>query len=88
MPKLGAHLVIYFTHPGRFVPEELSAINDPHTGVVCFDLTMIRDLLFGPQKGKKSTPYLELLESVLLKHRDGKNWIYHPRYQKQLEKAL
>ncbi len=85
--KIGAFtIVIYFTHPGRFVPEELSAIDDPHTGVVCFDLTMIRDLLWS-SKGK-STPYLELLESVLLKHRDGKNWIYHPRYQKQLEKAL
>ena len=79
-------LVIYFVHPGRFVPEELMSINDPQTGVVCFDLTMIRDLLWSSRG--KSTPYLELLESALLTRSEGKSWTYHPRYNSQLKKAL
>lgn len=79
-------LVIYFTHPGRIVPEELRAIDDLHTGVVCFDLTMIRELMWSSRG--KSTPYLQLLESVLLTRSEGKSWIYHPRYTSQLEKAL
>jgi len=83
----GFRFVVYFTHPGRSVPQELKSVNDSHSGVIAVALDELRGTMFHRAREKNQS-----CQSVLTEHLSNdlsaKHWIYHPRYQSCRQKAL
>lgn len=79
--------VVYFTHPGRDVPQELKSPGDHHSGVIAVALDELRGTIFRRAK-EKDQSYLSILTEHLSNDLSSKHWIYHPRYQSCRQKAL
>ncbi len=79
--------VVYFTHPGRDVPQELKSPGDHHSGVIAVALDELRGTIFRRAK-EKDQSYLSILTEHLSNDLSSKHWVYHPRYQSCRQKAL
>jgi len=79
--------VVYFTHPGRCVPQELNSPGDNHSGVIAVALDELRGTIFRRAK-EKDQSYLSVLTEHLSNDLSSKQWIYHPRFQSCHQKAL
>lgn len=72
------YFVIYFSHPGRSVPNILSNPADKKCGIISVSLEPIAKL-FSHSKANKE-PYHEILQKYLTNHVESKRWLFHPRY--------
>ncbi|MCF6254706.1 MAG: hypothetical protein L3K25_00090 [Gammaproteobacteria bacterium] len=79
--------VVYFTHPGRCVPQELKSPGDHHSGVIAVALDELRGTIFRKAK-EKNQSYLSVLTEHLSNDLSSKQWVYHPRFQSCRQKAL
>ncbi|MGH8073119.1 MAG: hypothetical protein ACREO4_03470 [Lysobacter sp.] len=79
--------VIYFTHPGRELPEALKAKNllGRRCGVVAVELDELVDLF---AKNWGETSHATTLANFLTHNIESKRWIFHPRYDRARALAL
>ncbi|HBQ9086879.1 TPA: hypothetical protein L9C83_005112 [Klebsiella quasipneumoniae] len=73
----GHTVIIYFTHPERFLPVNLSAPEMPSVAILNIDLT--RAMLLFRSKIKKG--FIAALEALLGEETENKKWVYHPRQE-------
>jgi len=78
---------IYFTHPGRAIPQELKSPKDRHCGVISIALDDFRSVIFRQAKNKKQS-YQSVLIEYLSNDIASKEWIFHPRFQRCHQQAL
>jgi len=79
------HFIIYFTHPGRLVPQVFHNPPDTKCGIIGVSLDRLHSLFF--VNGEKSIKsYLTILNDFLVNDVLSKKWIFHPRY-KRLKKS-
>ncbi len=79
--------VVYLTHPGRTVPQELESPRDHHSGVIAINLDELRNTIFRKVKNK-SQSYQSVLIEYLSNDVSSKRWVFHPRYQRCHQQAL
>jgi len=79
--------VVYFTHPGRTVPQELKSPKDHHSGVIAIDLDELRRSIFRRAKNQNQS-YQSTLIEFLSNDLPSKQWIFHPRHQRCQQQAL
>ncbi|MCF6324736.1 MAG: competence protein CoiA [Gammaproteobacteria bacterium] len=79
--------VVYFTHPGRAVPQELESPSDHHSGVMTIALDELRNTIFRQVKNKNQS-YQSALIEYLSNDVSSKQWVFHPRYQRCHQQAL
>jgi len=77
--------VIYFTHPGREIPQELNSPGTSKCGVISVSLLGFSRLF--REERDSSNSYHDLLSRYLENDIESKKWIYHPRYKSCEEKA-
>jgi len=73
------HFAIYFSHPGRSVPNILSDPADKKCGIISISLELVARL-FSQSKGNKES-YHDILKKFLTYHVESKRWLFHPRYE-------
>ena len=78
--------VIYFTHPGRYVPAEFYHLTDSHCGILAISLESLPYLFLQAKKQQKS--YLKILHYFLTNNLRSKHWVFHPRYAQRKQQAL
>jgi len=78
---------IYFTHPGRSIPQELKSPKDRHCGVIAIALDELRSSIFSQAKNKNQS-YQSALIEFLSNDLPSKQWIFHPRHQRCQQQAL
>lgn len=78
--------VIYFVHPGRGVPPELSYPKVNKCGVISVDLSSLPKLFSTARKSGKT--YKDVLKDFLSTDRDSKKWIFHPNYKRSKVSAF
>ncbi|MCG7988388.1 MAG: competence protein CoiA family protein [Candidatus Thiodiazotropha sp. LLP2] len=78
---------IYFTHPGRGIPQELKSPKDRHCGVIAIALDNLAGTLFRQAKNKKQSYQFALIE-FLSSDMPSKQWVFHPRYERCHQQAL
>jgi len=71
--------VVYFTHDGRYIPENLFKPTDPKCGIIGISLDLLQ-IQFKAAKSEGKT-YQEILTDFLTNDRQSKSWIYHPRFE-------
>jgi len=81
----GFEFVIYFTHPKRAVPSELTNPKNLKCGVISIALDSLPELFLEARKNK--TKYKDVLID-LLSSKESKTWIYHPNFKKAEAIAL
>ena len=80
------HFIIYFTHPGRDVPQVFHNPPDTKCGIIGVSLDRLHSLFF--VDGEKSIKsYLTILNDFLVNDVLSKKWIFHPRYKRLKESA-
>lgn len=79
----GYLLIIYITYKGRIIPHEFKYMDSKTCGVIELNLQE----LFALFRKEKRGQYKKVLKHYLEKEVDGKKWIYHPREEKEREKA-
>lgn len=77
--------ILYFTHPGREVPEELRNPEDERCGIVSVSLAPTYALFADAKQTKES--YKEILYSFLKNEIYSKTWIFHPRQKIAMQLA-
>ncbi|WP_175498020.1 hypothetical protein [Dokdonella immobilis] len=75
----GYGFVVYFTYPGRWVPDSLYHPKDSRCGVIEVRLHGIERAFFNGHLSGKS--YREVLLDFLTEDLSAKRWIFHPGYQ-------
>lgn len=75
---MGVPFALFFTHPGREVPAELSENFQARCGVVAVALDGLAPLF--TESGTAGDSYTHILKSYLADDSVCKSWIYHPRY--------
>ncbi|MEW8482386.1 MAG: competence protein CoiA family protein [Candidatus Thiodiazotropha endolucinida] len=78
---------IYFTHPGRAIPQELKSPKDRYCGVISIALDNLSSTLFRQAKNKKQS-YQSALIEFLSNDISSKQWVFHPRYQRCHQQAM
>ena len=78
---------IYFTHPGRSIPQELKSHKDRHCGVIAIALDQLGSTLFRQRKTNKKS-YQSALIEFLSNDIPSKQWVFHPRYERCHQQAL
>ena len=78
---------IYFTHPGRSIPQELKSPKDRHCGVIAIALDQLGSTLFRQRKTNKKS-YQSALIEFLSSDMPSKQWVFHPRYERCHQHAL
>ena len=81
----GFEFVIYFTHPKRAVPAELTNPKNLKCGIISIALDSLPELFLEARRNK--TKYKEVLIE-LLSSKESKTWIYHPNFKKAEVVAL
>lgn len=85
--QLGKYqLGLYFSHPGRHVPNELKSIKNDHIGIVEINLSNLFE--YFKENQKIGLNYQKSLHRFLLENLQSKSWIYHPRYKSKHEAAM
>jgi len=79
--------VIYFTHPGRIIPQELKSPTDYHCGVISIALDELRSSIFRQAK-RENKSYQSALIEYLSNDVSSKHWIFHPRFQRCHQQAI
>lgn len=85
----GTPFCIYFTHPGRAVPDELAQPAQPRMGVVAIALDQLEPVFL--QERRHRGTYLEELGSFITNSDQARHWVYHPkraRLQRQAQDEL
>lgn len=77
--------VIYFTHPCRDIPVEITRPIDTHCGVVAVSLTGLPVKFRGARTSKVS--YQSVLLEYLSNDMASKRWIFHPRHERLRKQA-
>ena len=78
------HFIIYFTHPGRDVPQVFHNPPDTKCGIIGVSLDRLHSLFF--VDGEKSIKsYLTIINEFLVNDVLSKKWIFHPRYKRLKE---
>ena len=78
--------VIYFTHPGRTVPQELKSPKDHHSGVIAIALGDLHSTIFRKARSR-SQSYQSALVEYLSNDESSKQWIFHPRHKRCQQQA-
>jgi len=81
----GFEFVIYFTHPKRAVPTELTNPKNLKCGVISIALDSLPELFLEARRNK--TKYKDVLIE-LLSSKESKTWVYHPNFKKAEAVAL
>lgn len=79
------YFIIYFTHPGRDIPQTLFNPYNSKCGIVSVSLTRL-PLLFRSAQNSKGT-YHEILRDFLVNNTSLKKWVFHPRYKRCQQEA-
>jgi len=75
----GFEFVIYFTHPKRVIPIELTNPENLKCGIISIALDSLPELFLEARRNK--TKYKDVLIG-LLSSKESKTWIYHPNFKK------
>jgi len=78
-------IVVYLSHHGRDVPEELLEMPGEQCGILEISLNGVGQLFSGIKKGGES--FKSLLRNYIIENSVSKTWLGHPRYQKCLSEA-
>jgi hypothetical protein len=81
----GFEFVIYFTHPKRAVPTELTNPINLKCGIISIALDSLPELFLEARRNK--TKYKDVLID-LLSSKESKTWVYHPNFKKAEAVAL
>lgn len=82
----GYPLIIYFSHPDRDVPEELSELKCQKCAVLEINLS-ITETLFFVKKTSYSHRFIDELTVFLKENTKDKKWVSHPRKSAAISKA-
>jgi hypothetical protein len=69
--------IIYFTHPDRIAPVELSYPIDQKYGAISIELDRLYSLF--SKEAKSKNRYKQILKDFLINDIKSKKWLYHPR---------
>jgi len=81
----GYEFAIYFTHPGRTVPEKLRTLSKSKCGIISVSLEPIPALFKRTRSSAEN--YRAALREFLIHDTESKSWVYHPRYNECKKKA-
>ncbi|MBK8815811.1 MAG: hypothetical protein IPN42_10055 [Methylococcaceae bacterium] len=82
----GYNFVVYFVHPGRKVPPELSLLDNRKCGVISVDFSSLPELFIKARR--EGTSYKEALMRFLSHEKESKKWIFHPNFQRAKANAI
>lgn len=77
--------IIYFTHPGRDVPQEFFNPHNAKCGIISISLADL-SILFRNSRISKGS-YRTTLHDFLVNNISSKEWVFHPRYRRYVENA-
>ncbi len=80
------NFIIYFTHPGREIPQELRNPSDTKCGIIGVSLDRLHSIYFANSE-KSTKSYLKILKDFLVNDISSKQWIFHPRFRRLEELA-
>lgn len=77
--------VLFLSHPGRVVPEQLTTPTDRRCGVVGVDLTQTSRVLAASRDEGRS--HAAALSDFLTRDTESKRWVFHPKHAAMREQA-